>query len=110
MLPSLAQWATGLIDNSLGAAGTNAAEVGFENLAGNGVIYEGLRLFGSGAVLAGVLLGAITVFVIDRRLYAAAITTGISAVLSFFGLINAVQVGVNASLGVTQGHGGGASG
>ncbi len=104
MLPSLAQWATGLIDNSLGAAGTNAAEVGFENLAGNGVIYEGLRLFGSGAVLAGVLLGAITVFVIDRRLYAAAVTSGISAVLSFFGLINAVQVEINASQGVTIGY------
>ncbi|MEO6943091.1 MAG: hypothetical protein ABI053_00080, partial [Lacisediminihabitans sp.] len=34
MLPSLAQWASGLIDNSLGAAGTNAAKVGFDNLAG----------------------------------------------------------------------------
>jgi AGZA family xanthine/uracil permease-like MFS transporter len=104
MLPSLAQWASGLIDNALGAAGTNAAEVGFDKLAGNGVIYEGLRLFGSGAVLVGVLLGAITVFVIDRRLYAAAVTSGISAVLSFFGLINAVQVGINASPGVTIGY------
>ncbi len=104
MLPSLAQWASGLIDNALGAAGTNAADVGFDKLAGNGVIYEGLRLFGSGAVLAGVLLGAITVFVIDRRLYAAAMTAGICAVLSFFGLINAVQVGLNASPGVSLGY------
>ena len=104
MLPSLAQWASGLIDNSLGAAGTNAAEVGFDKLAGNGVIYQGLTLFGSGAVLAGVLLGAITVFVIDRRMYAAAITSGICVVLSFFGLINAVQVGINASPGVTIGY------
>jgi len=104
MLPSLAQWASGLIDNSLGAAGTNAAEVGLDKLAGNGVIYEGLTLFGSGAVLAGVLLGAITVFVIDRRMYAAAITSGICVVLSFFGLINAVQVGINASPGVTIGY------
>ncbi len=104
MLPSLAQWASGLIDNSLGAAGTNAATVGFDSLAGNGVIYQGLQLFGSGAVLVGVLLGAITVFVIDRRMYAAAITSGICAVLSFFGLINAVQVGINASPGVSLGY------
>lgn len=104
MLPSLAQWATGLIDNALGAAGTNASEVGFDSLAGNGVIYEGLRLFGSGAILAGVLLGAITVFVIDRRMYAAAVTSGICAVLSFVGLINAVEVGINASPGVTLGY------
>lgn len=104
MLPSLAQWASGLIDNSLGAAGTNAAEVGLDKLAGNGVIYEGLTLFGSGAVLAGVLLGAITVFVIDRRMYAAAVTSGICVVLSFFGLINAVQVGINASPGVSIGY------
>lgn len=104
MLPSLAQWAHGLIDNALGAAGTNAADVGFDALAGNGVIYQGLQLFGSGAVLAGVLLGAITVFVIDRRLFAAAITAGICAVLSFFGLINALSVGINASPGVTIGY------
>jgi len=104
MLPSLAQWASGLIDNSLGAAGTNAAKVGFDNLAGNGVIYQGLQLFGSGAVLVGILLGAITVFVIDHKMYAAAITSGICAVLSFFGLINAVAVGINASPGVSLGY------
>ncbi len=104
MLPSLAQWASGLIDNSLGAAGTNAATVGFDKLAGNGVIYQGLQLFGSGAVLVGILLGAITVFVIDRKMYAAAITSGICVVLSFFGLINAVQVGINASPGVSLGY------
>lgn len=104
MLPSLAQWASGLIDNSLGAAGTNAATVGFDNLASNGVIYQGLQLFGSGAVLVGILIGAITVFVIDRKMYAAAITSGICVVLSFFGLINAVQVGVNASPGVSLGY------
>lgn len=104
MLPSLAQWATGLIDNALGAAGTNAGEVGVENLIAGGVIYDGLVLFGSGAVLAGVLLGAITVFIIDHRFWAAAVTSGIAAVLSFFGIINATSVGINASFGVTLGY------
>lgn len=104
MLPSLAQWATGLIDNALGAAGTNAGEVGVENLIAGGVVYDGLVLFGSGAVLAGVLLGAITVFIIDHRFWAAAVTSGIAAVLSFFGIINALQVGINASFPVTLGY------
>jgi AGZA family xanthine/uracil permease-like MFS transporter len=104
MLPSLAQWATGLIDNSLGAAGTSASEVGIDNLGAGGVIYDGLYLFGSGAVLAGVLLGAITVFIIDHRFWAAAVTSGIAAVLSFFGIINANGVGINASFGVTLGY------
>lgn len=104
MLPSLAEWAVGLIDNALGAAGTNAGDVGVDALIGNGVIYDGLKLFGSGAVLAGVLLGAITCFIIDHRFWAAAITSGISAVLSFFGIINAFEVGINASFGVTLGY------
>ncbi len=42
MLPSLAQWATGLIDNALGAAGTNANDVGVDNLIAGGVVYDGL--------------------------------------------------------------------
>ncbi len=104
MLPSLAEWAVGLINNALGAAGTNAGEVGIDALIGNGVIYDGLKLFGSGAVLAGVLLGAITCFIIDRRYWAAAVTAGIAAVLSFFGIINAEAVGINASFGVTLGY------
>ncbi len=104
ILPSLAQWATGLIDNALGAAGTNAGEVGVENLIAGGVVYDGLVLFGSGAVLAGVLLGTITVFIIDHRFWAAAVTSGIAAALSFFGIINATSVGINASFGVTLGY------
>jgi AGZA family xanthine/uracil permease-like MFS transporter len=104
MLPSLAQWASGLIDNALGAAGTTATKVGEDALSANGVIYTGLHLFGQGAVLVGILLGAITVFVIDRRMYAAAVTAGISAVLAFFGLINATAVGINAAPGVSLGY------
>ncbi|MBO0900759.1 gamma-glutamylcyclotransferase [Cellulomonas sp. zg-ZUI22] len=104
IVPSLAEWATGLIDNALAAAGTSAEEVGTGALIANGVVYDGLRLLGQGAVLVGILLGAIACFVIDRRLYAAAITSGIAAVLSFFGLVNAVEVGVNASPAVTTGY------
>lgn len=104
MLPSLAEWAVGLVDNALATAGTTASDVGVEALTSNGVIYEGLKLFGQGAVLTGILLGAITCFVIDRRFYAAALTAGLATVLAFFGLISAYEVGINASPGVTLGY------
>jgi AGZA family xanthine/uracil permease-like MFS transporter len=103
-LPNIAAWATGQIDNALAAAGTTAQKVGDATLASNGVIYHGLLLLGQGAVLVGIVLAAITCFVIDRRMYAAAITAGIGAVLSFVGLINAVKVQWNASPGVTLGY------
>jgi AGZA family xanthine/uracil permease-like MFS transporter len=103
-LPSLAQWASGLIDNALAAAGTSADKVGVGTLIQNGVVYDGLKLFGEGAVLVGIVLGAIACFVIDRRMYAAAATSAIAAALSFVGLINALEVGINASPGVTLGY------
>jgi AGZA family xanthine/uracil permease-like MFS transporter len=52
ILPNLAQWAHGLIDNALNAAGTSASEVGMEALNGAGVVYEGLKTLGEGAVLS----------------------------------------------------------
>ena len=66
--PTSPQWATGLIDNALAAAGTTAAEVGTARWPTAGVVYDGLQLLGQGAVLAGMVLGAIACFVIDRRL------------------------------------------
>jgi AGZA family xanthine/uracil permease-like MFS transporter len=104
LLPSLAQWATGQVDNALAAAGTTAATVGSGKLIEAGVIYDGLRLFGQGAVLVGILLGAIACFVIDRRYYAAAATSVIAAVLSFIGLVNAEAVTWNAAPPVTIGY------
>jgi adenine/guanine/hypoxanthine permease len=104
VLPSLAQWATGQIDNALAAAGTTAATVGTGRLIEAGVIYDGLRLLGQGAVLVGILLGAIACFVIDRRYYAGAITSVVAAALSFIGLVNAEEVTWNAAPAVTIGY------
>ena len=104
MLPSLAEWAVGQIDNALASAGTSADEVGVDVLISNGVIYDGLKLFGQGSVLVGIILGAIAAFVIDRRLVAAAVTALIGAGLSFVGLINAYEVAWNASQQITLGY------
>ena len=88
LLPNIASWAQGQIDNSLATAGTSATQVGFDKLATNGVIYDGMAILGAGAVLAGLLLGAIAVFVIDKQYSRAIVFSLIAAVLAGIGLIH----------------------
>lgn len=104
LIPNIAEWAKGQIDNALGAAGGDAFSVGLAKLAEGNVLYLGLEKLGGGAVLAGLLLGAIAVFVIERRFHWAAVYAGVAAVLSFFGFIHASQLAVNASPGVSLGY------
>ena len=92
MLPNIASWAQSQIDGALAAAGTSAASVGLDKLAGNGVIYHGLQLFGGGGTLAGLMLGAIAAFIIDRKFDRAALYAVAAAVLAFFGFINGTSL------------------
>lgn len=103
-LPNIANWCQSQIDGALGAAGTSAQAVGFDKLAGHGVIYHGMELFGGGATLAGLILGAIAAFVIDREFEKAAIYAGIGAVLAFFGFINGTQLAFGNSASVALGY------
>jgi AGZA family xanthine/uracil permease-like MFS transporter len=104
ILPNMASWAAGLIDNSLAAAGTSAAEVGDDALNGAGVVYEGLNTLGQGAVLAGLVLGAIVTFVIDKRFVAAAVAAATGALLAFIGLVHAPEVAWAAAPQVALGY------
>jgi AGZA family xanthine/uracil permease-like MFS transporter len=104
LLPNIANWCQGQIDGALGAAGTSATAVGFDKLAANGVIYRGMELFGGGATLAGLILGAIAAFIIDRNFNKAAIYAGIGAVLAFFGFINGTQLAFGNSAPVALGY------
>ncbi|MDR0945021.1 MAG: gamma-glutamylcyclotransferase [Bifidobacteriaceae bacterium] len=104
LIPNIAQWASGQVDDALSAAGTTAKAVGYSAMGTAGCIYDGMTLLGEGAVLVGIILGAIACFAIDKRMYAAAVTSWIGAVLSFFGIINAWKIGINASPGVTLGY------
>ena len=70
LIPNIAEWAKTQIDGALGAAGTSAAAVGLDKLAGTGVLYNGLESVGGGSVLAGMVLGAIAVFIIDNQMRA----------------------------------------
>jgi AGZA family xanthine/uracil permease-like MFS transporter len=103
IVPNIAQWTQNQVDGALGAANTNAAAVA-ANLGNNGVIYNGMALLGGGAVLAGLILGAIAAFIIDREFNKAAIYAAAGAVLSFFGFIHGIQLQWMASPGVALGY------
>ncbi|MBX9931013.1 MAG: regulator [Methylobacterium sp.] len=100
--PHLAAWAKTLIDGALGAAGTNAATVGFDKLGQVGVLYHGLEVLGEGAILGGLILGAIAVFIIERQFAKAAAFAAAGGVMTFFGFMHGPAVGfaVSPSLAV----------
>ncbi|RMI33603.1 SulP family inorganic anion transporter [Nocardia stercoris] len=104
LLPNLAQWASGLIDNALSAAGTSASKVGVGALNSAGVVYDGLETLGQGAVLVGLILGTMVTFVLEKKFRYAAIASAAGAVLSFIGLIHAPKVEWAANPHVALGY------
>jgi AGZA family xanthine/uracil permease-like MFS transporter len=104
LIPNIAEWAKTQIDGALGAAGTSAAAVGLGKLAGFGVLYKGLESVGGGSVLAGMVLGAIAVHVIDNKMRQAAAWALAGGVLSFVGLIHGAQLGWAVSPLVALGY------
>jgi len=104
ILPNLASWGTGLIDNALAAAGTSADKVGEEALASAGLVYQGLKILGEGAVLAGMVLGSIVAFIMMRKFVSSAIAAALGAVLSWIGLIHAREVSWAAQPSVALGY------
>jgi adenine/guanine/hypoxanthine permease len=104
LIPNIAAWGTSLMDNALAAAGTTAGEVGAEALGSAGLVYDGLKILGEGAVLAGMVLGALVAFILERRFLAAAVAAAVGAVLSWIGLIHASSVAWAASPQVALGY------
>lgn len=104
LVPNIAEWAKTQVDGALNAAGANTVNLPVEvmsNMANNGVLYNGMATTGGGAVLAGLMMGAIAAFIIDRRFNWAAVYAAAATVLSFFGFIHGHQMAVNASPTVT---------
>jgi AGZA family xanthine/uracil permease-like MFS transporter len=95
LIPQVAGWGKTQIDNVLAAAGTNAASVGIDKLAQGGVLYHGLEIFGSGAILVSVILASITACMIDRQYSKASAFALAGAVLTFFGFMHSQAIGIN---------------
>src|SRR5438552_1101548 len=105
ILPNVAAWAQTLIDTGLAVAGANLTPDLQAKLSDSGaIIYHGMVRFGGGATLAGLMLGAIAVFIIEREFRNATIFALAAAVLSFFGLIHAASVGFNVSPDIEIGY------
>lgn len=94
LTPHLAAWGKTMIDNALSAAGTNAATVGLDKLQNVGVLYGGLSTLGGGAILGGLVLGAIGTFILDRQFSKAAYFALAGALLSFLGFMHGESIGI----------------
>jgi AGZA family xanthine/uracil permease-like MFS transporter len=105
LIPHLAAWCKTLIDGALAAAGTNAHAVGMEKLGGVGVLYRGLEVLGGGAILTGLVFGAIAAFIINRDFLAAAVFAAVGSVLTFFGFMHGEAVGIAVSPSVALAYG-----
>jgi AGZA family xanthine/uracil permease-like MFS transporter len=95
LVPQVASWGKTQIDSVLGAAGTNAAAVGLDKLAQGGVVYHGLEVLGSGAILVSLVLASITALMIDRKFTQAAGFALAGAVLTFFGFMHSEAIGID---------------
>ncbi len=96
LVPHFAAWGKSQVDGALAAAGANAQDL-LGSMAGNGVLYEGMTKLGGGAILSGLIFGAIAVFLLDGKPKLASAYAVAGAVLSYFGFIHAeaVQFGNN---------------
>lgn len=101
LTPHLAAWALVAINGALAAAGTivpamtpEAKETLVAAMRNEGVLYHGLEVLGGGSILGGLILGAIAVFIIDRKLVNAAGFALAGAVLTFFGFMHGERIGL----------------
>jgi adenine/guanine/hypoxanthine permease len=89
-----------------GLAGDKVGEVKAAALASlpqQGVLYHGLEVMGGGSIIAGLILGAIAVFIIERDFVKASAFSLAGAVLTYFGFMHGEAVGVGGGYGVTPG-------
>ncbi|RLD18370.1 MAG: regulator [Caldiserica bacterium] len=97
-VPHIANFVRSQIDSVLNCAGTDAFKIGVDKLIEAGVHYKGLFLLGEGSIVTGLILGAITSFLIDRKFLKAGIYSIAGAVLTFFGFIHSGKIGVMMSI------------
>jgi AGZA family xanthine/uracil permease-like MFS transporter len=117
LTPHLAAWAKLQIDTMLASTMIAAQAVGglavdkvdavktaaIASLPQRGVPYHGLEVMGGGSILAGLVLGAIGVFVIERDFLKASAFALAGAIMTYVGFMHGDAVGIGGGLGVTPG-------
>ena len=104
MIPQIAAWGKTMIDGALGAAGTNAAAVGFDKLGNVGILYHGLATLGGGATLAASSSArspSSSSSASSTRRHGSPLA---GAFLTFFGFIHGEEIGVAQSPIVAIGY------
>ncbi len=104
MVPNLAAWALNLVNGAVAASGGTPGPALDAALANQGVLLPGLHLLGGGAALSGIILGAVAVFVIERKLLAGAAFAAAGAVFTFFGLMHGERVGISPHPEIAVGY------
>jgi AGZA family xanthine/uracil permease-like MFS transporter len=105
LVPNIAAWALAQVNGALSAAGITKVDDALQaKMAGEGVLFHGLEILGGGAVLAGLVLGAVSVFIIERQLWRAAAFAGSGAVLTFFGFMHGERIGLAESPAVAASY------
>ena len=97
IFPSVAAWGKLQIDNALGSV-ANIHQITPDMIASmkqTGILYHGLSILGGGSILAGVVLGSITVYIVDRKFIMASAFAFAGGVLTFFGLMHGEAIGIN---------------
>ena len=104
LLPNVAAWGKTMIDGALGAAGVQVTPDLIAGMAGGGVLYDGLTILGDGAILTGLILAAVTVFIIEHEFQKASAFAFAGAVLTFFGFMHGPALGVDVTPAVALGY------
>jgi AGZA family xanthine/uracil permease-like MFS transporter len=105
ILPHLCHWGAELVRNTLGAAGVGEVTPAvIARLGQSNVALQALDLVGGGAVLTGIVLAAIAVYVIDRKLWAAAAFCLVGAGFSYVGLMHSSKLELAASPWMSVGY------
>jgi AGZA family xanthine/uracil permease-like MFS transporter len=104
LVPHLAAWGTGILDTVATAAGTSVQAIGPEAIQKAGLSYAGLRSLGAGSLVTSMILCAMTIALIDRRLRTAASWAMAAAALAWLGLMHADRVGWGEAPGAALGY------
>jgi len=99
IVPWIADYVKTQIDNALGAAGTNAMTLGVDVLQGSGVSYSGMSVLGAGAILVGMILGAIAAYVIDHNWKGAIWYSIFGAACAWIGFIHSTELRLIPTIG-----------
>jgi AGZA family xanthine/uracil permease-like MFS transporter len=105
LLPNIADWGKTQVDVALNTAAVQIGPDLAAKLAGpSSIVYHGMERFAGGAVLAGLMLGAIAAFIIDRNFRMASVYAVGAAVLTFFGLMHGSAIGFMKNIDIVVGY------